>query len=45
MLIYWHIEERSMAVHSQLLSCSVSEVHTMVEGAMRHGTSMEVEVN
>ncbi|WP_117199510.1 Tn3 family transposase [Nocardiopsis sp. TNDT3] len=44
-LIYWHIEERSMAVHSQLLSCSASEVHAMVEGAMRHGTSMNVEAN
>ncbi|WP_433702040.1 Tn3 family transposase [Nocardiopsis sp. CA-288880] len=44
-LIYWHIEERSMAVHSQLLSCSASEVHAMVEGARRHGTSMNVEAN
>lgn len=44
-LIYWHIEQRSMAVHSQLLSCSASEVHAMVEGAMRHGTSMNVEAN
>src|SRR5260370_957344 len=34
-----------MAVHSQLISCSASEVHAMVEGAMRHGTSMEVEQN
>ncbi|GAA1441901.1 hypothetical protein GCM10009602_17850 [Nocardiopsis tropica] len=44
-LIYWHIEERSMAVHFQLLSCSASEVHAMVEGARRHGTSMNVEAN
>ena len=34
-----------MAVHSQLISCSASEVHAMVEGAMRHGTDMEVEQN
>lgn len=34
-LIYWTVEEKgSMAVHSQLLSCSASEVHAMVEGAM-----------
>src|ERR1035441_8899861 len=32
-----------MAVHSQVLSCSASEVHAMVEGAMRHGTDMSIE--
>ena len=35
-LIYWHVEKGSMAVHSQLISCSASEVAAMVEGAMRH---------
>jgi hypothetical protein len=45
-LIYWTVDTvGSMAVHSQLISCSASEVHAMVEGAMRHGTSMEVEQN
>jgi TnpA family transposase len=45
-LIYWTVEEKgSMAVYSQLLSCSASEVHAMVEGAMRHGTDMTVESN
>ncbi|MFD8531688.1 Tn3 family transposase [Streptosporangium canum] len=45
-LIYWTVEVGgSMAVHSQLISCSASEVHAMVEGAMRHGTDMEVEQN
>ena len=34
-----------LAVHSQLLSCSASEVHAMVEGAMRHGTDMTIESN
>ena len=34
-----------MAIHSQLISCSASEVAAMVEGAMRHGTTMEVEGN
>lgn len=43
-LIYWTVEKGgAMAVHSQLLECSASEVHAMVEGAMRHGTDMEVE--
>jgi len=44
-LIYWHVERRSMAVHSQLISCSASEVAAMVEGAMRHDTTMDVEAN
>src|SRR6266536_3550480 len=40
-LIYWHVERKSMAIHSQLLDCSASEV----EGAMHHGTTMAVEGN
>jgi len=44
-LIYWHVEKKSMAIHSQLLTCSASEVAAMIEGAMRHGTTMEVEGN
>ncbi len=44
-LIYWHIERGSMAVHSQHLSCTASEVAAMVEGAIHHGTSMDVEAN
>jgi len=42
-LIYWSVEKGSVVVHSQLLSPSASEVHAMVEGAIHHGTSMEVE--
>ena len=34
-----------MAVHSQLITCSASEVAAMVEGAMRHGTEMDLEGN
>ena len=34
MLIYWTVETGgAMAVHSQLLNCSASEVHAMVEPA------------
>jgi hypothetical protein len=41
-LIYWTVETGgSMAVHSELISCSASEVHAMVEGAI--GTDMEIE--
>ncbi|MGO9750338.1 MAG: Tn3 family transposase [Solirubrobacteraceae bacterium] len=44
-LIYWHIEKHSMAVHSQLISCAASEVAAMIEGAVRHGTTMALEGN
>jgi hypothetical protein len=37
-LIYWHVERKSMAIHSQLIGCSASEVAAMIEGVMRHGT-------
>lgn len=34
-----------MAIHSQLINCSASEVAAMIEGTMRHGTTMEVDGN
>ena len=45
MLIYWHVEKKSLAIHSQLINCTASEVAAMVESAMRHGTTMDVEAN
>ena len=44
-LIYWHVEQKSMAIHSQLINCSASEVAAMIEGAMHHGTNFDVEGN
>jgi TnpA family transposase len=44
-LIYWHIERKSVAINSQLLSCTASEVAAMVEGAIHHRTEMDVETN
>jgi TnpA family transposase len=44
-LIYLHVEKKSLATHSQLTSCSASEVAAMIDGAMRHGTSLDVEGN
>ena len=37
-LIYWHVERKSMVIHSQVINCTASEVAAMVEGAMHHGT-------
>jgi TnpA family transposase len=45
MLIYWSVEKGSVVIHSQRINCSASEVHAMVEGAVRHGTEMKVESN
>jgi Tn3 transposase DDE domain/Domain of unknown function (DUF4158) len=39
-LIYWSVEKGSVVIHSQRINCSASEVHAMVEGAVRHGTEM-----
>jgi TnpA family transposase len=45
-LIYWTVDTvGAMAIYSQLLSCSASEVHAMVEGAMRHGSEMDLQTN
>lgn len=44
-LVYWHVERGSMVVHPQTLRASASEVAAMVEGAIRHGTTMSVEGN
>ena len=44
-LIYWHVERKSLAIHSQLLNCTASEVAAMIEGVIRHGTTMDVEAN
>ncbi|MEU7900875.1 Tn3 family transposase [Nonomuraea sp. NPDC049152] len=43
-LVYWHVERGSVVVHSQTLA-SASEGAAMVEGAIRHGTTMKVEGN
>jgi Tn3 transposase DDE domain len=44
-LIYWHVERGSVVIHSQRLNCSASEVHAMVDGAIRQGTDMQAEAN
>lgn len=36
---------KSVVVHSQTLRASASEVHAMVQGTIRHGTTMTVEGN
>jgi TnpA family transposase len=42
-MIYWHVEKKSICIYSQLKRCSSSEVAAMIEGVLRHCTEMEVE--
>ena len=42
-MIYWHVERKSLCIHSQLKSPSSSEVASMIEGVVRHCTELEVD--
>ena len=42
-MIYWHVERRSVAIYSQLKSCSASEVAAMIQGVLHHLTSAEID--
>lgn len=42
-MIYWHVERKSLCIHSQLKSPSSSEVAAMIEGVVHHCTEMEVD--
>jgi hypothetical protein len=42
-MIYWHVERKSLCIHSELKSPSSSEVASMIEGVMRHCTELEVD--
>ena len=44
-MIYWHVEKNSTCIHSQLKTCSSSEVAAMIEGLLRHCTEMAVDRN
>lgn len=44
-VVYWHCEDKSVCIYSQLKRCSSSEVAAMIEGVLRHETDMEVRKN
>jgi len=35
-MVYWHVERRSVCIYSQLKSCSALEVAAMLEGVLHH---------
>jgi len=43
--VYWHVEQGSVAIHSQVKSPSCTEVAPMVEGVVHHGTLAAIETN
>jgi len=42
-MIYWHVEKKAACIYSQLKRCSSSEVAAMIEGVLRHCTTLEIE--
>jgi TnpA family transposase len=42
-MVYWHVEKKSLCIYSQIKRCSSSEVAAMIEGIIRHATEMEVQ--
>jgi len=44
-MIYWHVERKSVCIYSQLKHCSASEVAAMIEGVLRHCTDAEIDRN
>ena len=44
-MIYWHVERDSASIHSQLTTCSASEVAAMLQGLLHHCTDADIEAN
>ena len=42
-MIYWHVDRKAACIYSQLKTCASSEVAAMIEGVLRHCTTMEVD--
>lgn len=42
-MVYWHVEKKSVCIYSQFKRVSSSEASAMIEGVLRHCTEMEVE--
>jgi TnpA family transposase len=42
-MVYWHVEKKSVCIHSQMKAPSSSEVAFMIEGVLRHETAMNVK--
>jgi len=43
-MIYWHVDRKSVCVYSQLKKCSSSEVAAMMEGLIRHSDDVDSQI-
>jgi TnpA family transposase len=41
-MVYWHVEKKSVCIYSQFKRVSSSEAASMIEGVLRHCTDMDV---
>lgn len=42
-MVYWHVDRKSMCIYSRLKSVRSNEVASMIEGVLRHCTNMEID--
>jgi len=42
-MVYWHVEKKSVCIYSQFKRVSSSEASAMIEGVLRHCTEMDVD--
>ena len=42
-MVYWHVEKKSVCIYSQFKRVSSSEAASMIEGVLRHCMEMEVD--
>lgn len=42
-MVYWHVERRSVCIYSQVTSTTASEVASMIEGLLRHLTDADID--
>lgn len=43
--VYWHVEEKSMCIYSQVNTPNSSEVASMLHGLLSHNTNKEIDKN
>jgi TnpA family transposase len=42
-MIYWHVDQKSTCIYSQLKTCTSSEVAAMIKGVLHHLTDMDMK--
>lgn len=41
-MVYWHVDKKSLCVYSQIKTCASSEIVSMIEGIIHHATDAKV---